>query len=109
MCAGNDDAMNAVAKFRNKDLFQFFYAADNLDSAKWDQRSLGNDDRLSEKEKIIYLPLDKISPNRAQPRRRFNTEELQELADDLFQGCPIEKGDVFFDDDWDSKYCHGRR
>ena len=36
-------------------------------------------------------------------------EELQELADDLFQGCPIEKGDVFFDDDWDSKYCHGRR
>ena len=36
-------------------------------------------------------------------------DELQELADDLFQGCPIEKGDVFFDDDWDSKYCHGRR
>lgn len=36
-------------------------------------------------------------------------EELQELADDLCQGCPIEKGDVFFDDDWDSKYCHGRR
>ena len=34
---------------------------------------------------------------------------LQELADDLFQGCPIEQGDVFFDDDWDSKYCHGRR
>lgn len=51
-------AMNAVAKFRNKDLFQFFYAADNLDSAKWDQRSLGNDDRLSEKEKIIYLVLE---------------------------------------------------
>lgn len=36
-------------------------------------------------------------------------EELQELADDLCQGCPIEKGDVFFDDAWDSKYCHGRR
>ena len=51
-------AMNAVAKFRNKDLFQFFYAADNLDSAKWDKRSLGNDDRLSEKEKIIYLVLE---------------------------------------------------
>lgn len=34
---------------------------------------------------------------------------LQELADDLCQGCPIEKNDVFFDDDWDSKYCHGRR
>lgn len=51
-------AMSAVAKFRNKDLFQFFYAADNLDSTKWDRRSLGNDDRLSEKEKIIYLALE---------------------------------------------------
>lgn len=51
-------AMNAVAEFRNKELFQFFYAADNLDSPKWDQRSLGNDDRLSEKEKIIYLALE---------------------------------------------------
>lgn len=51
-------AMNAVAKFRGKDLFQFFYAADNLDSVKWDKRSLGNDDRLSEKEKIIYLALE---------------------------------------------------
>ena len=50
--------MNAVAKFRNKDLFQFFYAADNLDSAKWDKRSLGNDDMLNEKEKIIYLALE---------------------------------------------------
>ena len=36
-------------------------------------------------------------------------EVLRELADDLCQGCPIEKGDVFFDDDWDSKYCHGSR
>ena len=44
--------MNAVAQFREKELFQFFYAADNLDSTKWDKRSLGNDERLSEKEKI---------------------------------------------------------
>lgn len=51
-------AMAAVAKFRGKELFQFFYAADNLDSVKWDKRSLGNDDRLSEKEKIIYLALE---------------------------------------------------
>jgi ADP-ribosylglycohydrolase len=36
-------------------------------------------------------------------------EILQELADDLYQGCPIESGDVFFDDEWDGKYCHGRR
>ena len=51
-------AMNAVAQFRNKELFQFFYAADNLDSSKWDKRSLGNDERLSEKEKIIFLALE---------------------------------------------------
>lgn len=60
-CIGVDmecSAMNAVAKFREKELFQFFYAADNLDSTKWDQRSLSNDDRLSEKEKIIYLVLE---------------------------------------------------
>ena len=36
-------------------------------------------------------------------------EVLQELADDLYQGCPIETGDVFFDDEWDGKYCHGSR
>lgn len=51
-------AMNAVARFREKDLFQFFYAADNLDSAVWDSRSLGNQDRLTEKEKLIYLALE---------------------------------------------------
>lgn len=51
-------ALNAVAKFRNKDLFQFFYAADNLDNSSWDQRSLGNSDKLSEKEKIVYLALE---------------------------------------------------
>lgn len=53
-------AMSAVTKFREKDFFQFFYAADNLDSSKWDKRSLGNEDRLSEKEKIIYLVLELI-------------------------------------------------
>lgn len=51
-------AMSAVSKFREKELFQFFYAADNLDSEKWDTRSLGNDARLSEKERIIYLALE---------------------------------------------------
>ena len=50
-------AMFSVAKFRGKELFQFFYAADNLDSAKWDTRSLGNEDKLSEKEKILLLAL----------------------------------------------------
>ena len=53
-------SINAVAQFRDKELFQFFYAADNLDTAKWDKRSLGNSDRLSEKEKIIYLALELV-------------------------------------------------
>lgn len=51
-------AMNAVANFRNKELFQFFYAADNLDNTKWDKRSLGCDEKLSEKEQIVYLALE---------------------------------------------------
>ncbi len=51
-------SMAAVAKFRKKDFFQFFYAADNLDNSKWDKRSLGNNDRLSEKEKIVILALE---------------------------------------------------
>lgn len=51
-------SMAAVSQFRNKDLFQFFYAADNLDGAKWDKRSLGNSVNVSSKEKIIYLALE---------------------------------------------------
>ena len=50
-------AISALAKFRNKEVFQFFYAADNLDSAKWDKRSLGNTERLSDKEKIGLLAI----------------------------------------------------
>ncbi len=34
-------------------------------------------------------------------------EVLRELADDLFQGCPMEKGNRLFDGDWDHKYLHG--
>ena len=50
-------ALAALAKFRNKEIFQFFYAADNLDSAKWDKRSLGNNNKLSDKEKIGLLAI----------------------------------------------------
>ena len=50
-------ALAALAKFRNKEIFQFFYAADNLDSAKWDKRSLGNQDKLRKKEKIGLLAI----------------------------------------------------
>ena len=32
---------------------------------------------------------------------------LRELADDLYQGCPMEMGNKLFDGDWDRKYLHG--
>lgn len=35
-------AAAAVAAFREMDIFEFFYAADNLDCEKWDPRSLSN-------------------------------------------------------------------
>jgi len=34
-------------------------------------------------------------------------EVLRELADDLYTGCPMEKGSKLFDLDWDYKYLHG--
>lgn len=47
--------IDSLSQFRNKEVFQFFYAADNLDSAKWDQRSLSNNEKLSDKEMIGLL------------------------------------------------------
>ena len=37
------------------------------------------------------------------------TDALQELADDLYQGCPMTMGGKLFDGDWDRKYLHGGR
>ncbi len=51
-------AMNAVAKFRNKELFTFFYAADNLDSINWDKRSLSSGMKFTEKEKVGLLAIE---------------------------------------------------
>lgn len=34
-------------------------------------------------------------------------ETLKELADDLYQGCPMEIGNRLFDLEWDHKYNHG--
>ncbi len=34
-------------------------------------------------------------------------EVLRELADDLYTGCPMERGNKLFDLDWDYKYLHG--
>ena len=32
---------------------------------------------------------------------------LRDLADDLVQGCPMVRGSLLFDGDWESKYLHG--
>lgn len=48
----------SVAKFRGKELIQFFYAADNLDAEEWDVRSLSNYSRLEEKDRIASIALN---------------------------------------------------
>lgn len=54
-------AVAAVAAFREKDVFQFFYAADNLDADEWDMRSLDNMDKLDEKDKAALLAMELAS------------------------------------------------
>lgn len=51
-------AVAAVAAFREKEVFQFFYAADNLDADEWDMRSLDNSDKLDEKDKVALLAME---------------------------------------------------
>ncbi len=48
----------AVAQFRGKELVQFFYAADNLDAEDWDARSLANEAKLEDKDKIATIALE---------------------------------------------------
>lgn len=48
----------AVAQFRQKEVLQFFYAADNLDAAAWEMRSLSNHDKLDEKDRIALIALE---------------------------------------------------
>ena len=48
----------AVAQFRRKEALHFFYAADNLDSAEWDERSLSNFANLEEKDRIALVALE---------------------------------------------------
>ena len=48
----------AVAQFRKKEALQFFYAADNLDGAEWDERSLSNFANLDEKDRIALIALE---------------------------------------------------
>jgi len=51
-------ACAAVAQFRKKEVLQFFYAADNLDSQQWDERSLSNFAKVEEKDRIALLALE---------------------------------------------------
>lgn len=51
-------AVAAVAAFREKEVFQFFYAADNLDADEWDMRSLDNMDKLDEKDKAAVIAME---------------------------------------------------
>lgn len=51
-------AVAALAAFRQKEVFQFFYAADNLAAEQWDSRSLGDQASLSEKDKVAQLALE---------------------------------------------------
>ena len=37
----------------------------------------------------------------------YIVDVLRELADDLYDGCPMEMGNKLFDLDWDYKYLHG--
>lgn len=51
-------AVAAAAQFREKEVLQFFYAADNLDADRWDMRSLDNHDKLEEKDKAALLAME---------------------------------------------------
>lgn len=51
-------AVAALAGLRRKEIFQFFYAADNLDAEVWDRRSLSNEDNVLEKDRVAQLALE---------------------------------------------------
>lgn len=51
-------AISALAKFRNKKVAQFFYAADNLDSEEYDERTLSNHHSVDQKYKIMDIAIE---------------------------------------------------
>ncbi len=51
-------AVAALAQFREKDIFHFFYAADNLDGENWEERSLSNGANPLEKDRIATLAME---------------------------------------------------
>lgn len=59
-------------------------------------------DKIARKEKILYLPLDKITPNLRQPRRHFDQGELNGLAESIRENGVLQpitvcsRGDEYF-------------
>ncbi len=51
-------ALMALAQFRHKEVFQFFYAGDNLDAEQWDIRSLSASAKVDEKDRIAAIALE---------------------------------------------------
>lgn len=51
-------AVAALAQFREKDIFHFFYAADNLDCEQWDERSLSNESNPLQKDRVATLAMN---------------------------------------------------
>ncbi len=51
-------ALAALAQFRGKEVFQFFYAGDNLDGESWEKRSLGVNDKLDEKDRVVQIAME---------------------------------------------------
>ena len=51
-------SMQAMCNFRGVEMFEYFYAGDNLDSDKWQPRSLSGKVHLDKKEKIVLLAFE---------------------------------------------------
>lgn len=51
-------ALTAAAQFRGKELFPFFYAADNLDAETWDPRSLSPEKKKSRKKLLAETAVE---------------------------------------------------
>ena len=51
-------ALAAVARFRGKGIFQFFYAHDDLGSEEWDRRCLDGVERFDDNERVAGIALE---------------------------------------------------
>ena len=51
-------AVAALARFRQKEVFQFFHVSDNLGGGDWEAWSLGQEKNISGKDKAALLALE---------------------------------------------------